>query len=224
MTAAGVHRSPPGPAPAPAATVRLVPAWLRLPLLYLVSRRVPAALAAAAGLGAVLWAALHWHWNVAGSPAAQQVVPLVIETGAAAVIAVTTYGPFGEPERATGRWLPYLRLGAAVGLTAAAAGLLAAAATAGYLPGGTLAMIRNLAGLAGLGLLSAALLGGALAWAGPMAYLLVAEGALAGGWTTPWAWPARPPHDLGGALCAVLVFTAGAAVIAVRGARESVGT
>jgi hypothetical protein len=84
-------------------------------------------------------------------------------------------------------------------------------------------MIRNLAGLAGLGLLSAALLGGALAWAGPMAYLLVAEGALAGGWTTPWAWPARPPHDLGGALCAALVFTAGVAVIAVRGARESIG-
>ncbi len=148
----------------------------------------------------------------------------MIETGAAAVIAVTTYGPFGEPERATGRWLPYLRLGAAVALAAASAGALAAGATAGYLPGGSLAMIRNLAGLAGLGLLSAAVAGGALAWAGPMAYLLVAEGALAGGWTTPWTWPARPPHDLGGALCAALAFTAGIAVIAVRGARESVGT
>ncbi len=224
MTAAGVDRSAPGPAPAPAVAARLVPAWLRLPLLYLLSRRVPAALAVAAGLAAVLWAALHWHWSVAGGRAAQQIVPLVIETGAAAVIAVTTYGPFGEPERATGRWLPYLRLGAAVGLTAAAAALLAAGATAGYLPGGTLAMIRNLAGLAGLGLLSAALLGGALAWAGPMAYLLVAEGALAGGWTTPWAWPARPPQDLGGAICAALVFIAGVAVIAARGARESVGT
>ena len=223
MTAAGVHRSPPGPAPAPAPAIRLVPAGLRLPLLYLASRRVPAALAVAAGLGATLWAALHWHWSVAGGPAAQQVVPLVIETGAAAVIALTTYGPFGEPERATGRWLPYLRLGAAVGLTAAAAGLLAAGATAGHLPGGTLAMIRDLAGLAGLGLLTAVVLGGALAWAGPMAYLLVAEAALADGWTTPWAWPARPPHDLGGALCAALVFTAGVAVIAVHGARESAG-
>ena len=223
MTTAGIHEPPPGAAP-PASTARPALAGLRLAWLYLASRRVPAALAAAAGLGAALWAALHWHWNVAGGPAAQQVVPLVIETGTAAVIAVTTYGPFGEPERATGRWLPGLRLGAAVALTAAAAGLLAAGATAGYLPGGTLGMLRNLAGLAGLGLLSAALLGGALAWAGPMAYLLVAEGALAGGWTTPWAWPARPPHDLGGALCAALVFTAGVAVITVRGARESVGT
>jgi hypothetical protein len=150
-------------------------------------------------------------------------VPLVIETGAAAVIAVTTYGPFGEPERATGRWLPFLRLGAGVLLTAAAVGALAAGATGGSLPGGTLAMLRNVAGLVGIGLLSAAVLGGALAWAGPMAYLLVAESALAAGWTTPWVWPARPPHDLGAALCAASVFTAGAAVITVRGARDRIG-
>ena len=32
-------------------------------------------------------------------------------------VAVTSHGPFGEPERATGRWLPYLRLFTAIGLT-----------------------------------------------------------------------------------------------------------
>ena len=52
-----------------------------------------------------------------------------------------------------------------------------------------------------------------------MAYLLVAEAALADGWTTPWVWPARPPHDLGGALCAAAVFAAGVAVT-VLGARD----
>jgi hypothetical protein len=224
MTAAGVHRSPPAAAPAPGRRLaRPLPGWLRRARLYLVSRRVPAALALVAGLAAVLWSALHWHWSVAGGAAAQQLVPLVIETGAAAVIAVTTYGPFGEPERATGRWLPFLRLGAGVLLTAAAVGALAAGATGGSLPGGTLAMLRNVAGLVGIGLLSAAVLGGALAWAGPMAYLLVAESALAAGWTTPWVWPARPPHDLGAALCAASVFTAGAAVITVRGARDRIG-
>ena len=41
--------------------------------------------------------------------------------------------------------------------------------------------------------------------------------------TTPWIWPARPPHDVGGALCAAVVFAAGLAVITVRGARESAG-
>ncbi len=217
MTAAGVHRPPPGAAQArPASWPAL--ASLRLAWLYLVSRRAPAAVGLLAALGALLWAALHWNWSVAGGGAAQQLVPLVIETGAAAVIAVTTYGPFGDTERATGRWLPWLRLGTAVLLTAAAAGALAAGASGGHLSGGSLAMLRNLAGMTGTGLLAAAALGGAFAWTGPMAYWLVTEGALAGSWTTPWIWPARPPHDLGGALCACGVFAAGIVAVTLLGA------
>jgi hypothetical protein len=217
VTAAGVHRPPPGAAQArPASWPAL--ASLRLAWLYLVSRRAPAAVGLLAALGALLWAALHWNWSVAGGGAAQQLVPLVIETGAAAVIAVTTYGPFGDTERATGRWLPWLRLGTAVLLTAAAAGALAAGASGGHLSGGSLAMLRNLAGMTGTGLLAAAALGGAFAWTGPMAYWLVTEGALAGSWTTPWIWPARPPHDLGGALCACGVFAAGIVAVTLLGA------
>jgi len=83
------------------------------------------------------------------------------------------------------------------------------------------ALLRNIAGITGLGLLAAVVLGGMLAWAGPLAYLLVTEVALAGNPTTSWVWPARPPHDLGGALCAAGVFAAGAVLIAVRGPRES---
>ena len=37
----------------------------------------------------------------------------------------------------------------------------------------------------------------------------------------PWIWPARPPQDFGGALCAALVFVAGVAAITVLGARDS---
>jgi hypothetical protein len=218
MTAAGVHRRPPDAAPAQAAA-RPALSGVRLAWLYLVSRRAPAAAGLLAALGALLWAALHWHWNIAGGAAAQQFIPLTIETGMAAVVAVTTYGPFGEPERATGRWLPYLRLAAAVLLTAAALGALAAGATGGYLPGGTLALLRNLAGMTGIGLLSAAALGGAFGWTGPMAYLLITEGAFAGSWTTPWEWPTRPPHDLGGALCACGVFAAGIVAVTLIGTR-----
>jgi hypothetical protein len=220
MTAAGVHQSAPGAAPAPVAGPGQ--AWLRLAWLYLVSRRVPAAAALLAGFGALLWAALHWHWSVAGGPAAAIIIPLVTEAGAAAVIAVTTYGPFGEPERATGRWLPFLRLGATVALTAAAIGALAAGSTGGELPGGFVAMARNVAGITGIGLLCAAVLGGMLAWTGPLAYLVLTETALAGGATTPWIWAGRPPHDVGGALCAGLVFAAGLVLVTVRGVRESV--
>jgi hypothetical protein len=219
MTAAGVQRSPPGAVPAPAAA-RPAVAWLRLARLYAVSRRVPAALGLLAALGCLLWAALHWRWSIAGGAAAQQFFTLSIETGAAAVIAVTTYGPFGEPERATGRWLPWLRLAAALALTAAAFGALATGATGGALPGGMLALLRDLAGLTGTGLLAAVVLGGAFGWAGPMAYLLIAFTALSQGWTTPWIWPARPPHDLGAALCASAVFAAGLVAVTVFGARD----
>jgi len=189
--------------------------------LYLVSRRVPMALALLALLGALLWSALHWHWNVAGGAAAQQFIPLTIETGAAALVAVTTYGPFGEPERAAGRWLPWLRLGAAVALTAVAFGALAAGAAAGGMPGGTPALLRNFGGMVGVGLLAAVIVGGAFSWAGPMAYLLITEGALAHRSTTPWVWPTRPPHDRGGVICACLVIAAGLVLITVRGPRES---
>jgi hypothetical protein len=222
VTAAGIHRPPPGAAQDRPASWRALAA-LRLAWLYLVSRRAPAAVALLAALGALQWAALHWNWSVAGGGAARQLVPLVIETGAAAVIAVTTYGPFGDTERATGRWLPWLRLVSALLLTAAAAGALAAAATGGHLPGGNLAMLRNLAGMTGTGLLAAAALGGAFGWTGPMAYWLVTEGALAGAWTTPWIWPARPPHDLGGALCAYGVFAAGIVAVTLLGARPGPG-
>jgi hypothetical protein len=85
-----------------------------------------------------------------------------------------------------------------------------------------LAILRNVAGLTGVGLLSAAVLGGLLAWIGPMAYAVVAEVALLQAWTSPWTWPARPPHDRGAALCAALVFVAGIAITTVRGARDAV--
>jgi hypothetical protein len=194
---------------------------LRLLCLHLASRRVPAALIALAACGAMLRVALKLHW-VQGSGASAQQLPLLIEAGTAAMIAVTNHSPFGESERATGRWLPWLRLGTAVGLTAAAVGALAAGAAAAQLPGGTLEVVRNVAGLTGVGLLSAAVLGGLLAWVGPIACLVVAEVALTSAWTSPWIFPARPPADRGAAICAALVFAVGIAIIAVRGARDSI--
>jgi hypothetical protein len=219
MTTAGIHAAPAN-ASAPISEGRPAVAAVRLVWLYLASRRAPAAVGLLAGLGALLWAALHWHWNIAGGPAARQVIPLTIEAGCASVIAVSTYGPFGEPERATGRWLPWLRLAGAVLLTAAALGALAAGARGGSLPGGSLALLRNVAGMAGTGLLAAAVVGGAFGWVGPIAYLVVTEVSLSGNPTTPWIWPARPPHDLGGALCASAVFVAGIVALTVLGPRD----
>jgi hypothetical protein len=222
---AGAAELPPGAAPArEVRPTRLPRAGLRLVRLHLASRRVPAALAAVAACAVVLRVALYWPWDTYGALQ----LPLVFEAGSAAVIAATTASPFGEPERDTGRWLPFLRLGTVLALAAAAAGALAAAGTGAHLAGGTLDVMRNVAGLTGIGLLCAAALGGSLAWTGPTAYLVVAVYALYTGWhgpalTTPWIWPARPPHDVGAAICAGLVFAAGIVVITVRGARDPVG-
>jgi hypothetical protein len=131
-----------------------------------------------------------------------------------------TYSPFGEPERATGRWLPYLRFGTAGALTGIAVGLLSAGAAAAHLPGGTLDVVRNVAGITGIGLISAAVIGGGLSWIGPMAYLVLSEDAILNAWRTPWIWPTRPSHDAGAALCAALVFVAGTAITTARGARQ----
>jgi len=97
---------------------------------------------ALAACGAALRAAVYWHWTLGGGAVAQQ-VPVLIEAGTAGLIAVATFSPFGEPERATGRWLPYLRLGSAIALTGLAAGALAAGSAAAGLSGGSLAMVRN---------------------------------------------------------------------------------
>jgi len=133
-----------------------------------------------------------------------------------------------DPERATGRRLPFLRLVVTAALTGFAVGALTAAGTGAHLSGGFLDVLRNVAGLTGIGLLYAAVLGGPLAWTGPTAYMLVGMYALYTDWhppalTTPWIWPGRPPHDAGGALCAAVVFAAGLAAITLRGARESGG-
>jgi len=196
---------------------------MRLARLHAAGRRIPVALAAIAACAVGLRITLIGHWDAYGALQ----LPLVFETGAAAAITVTTASPLGEPERVTGRWLPYLRLAAALVLTAAAAAALAAAGTGAYLAGGTLEVLRNVAGITGIGLLCAAVLGGGLAWTGPTGYLLAGVYALYTQWhgpalTTPWLWPARPAHDLGAALCAGLVFTAGIAVITIRGARDPV--
>jgi hypothetical protein len=191
-------------------------AGLRLVRLYAASRRAATFLLVLAACAVALRVALHW---LPRNGVFARQIPLIIEAGIAAVIGVTADSPFGEPERAAGRWLPYLRLAVALALAGAAFGALAAGSAAQHLDGGTLGLLRDLAGFVGLGFLTGAVLGGALAWIGPIGYLAITLPTLAGHWTTPWLWPDRPPHDRGAAICAGLVFAAGLAVVTVRGAR-----
>ena len=216
MTTAGVGRRARQMSSAPTRGAGRFLAGLRLVRLYAASRRVATCLIVLIACAIALRTALHWLPRT-GVYARQ--IPLTIEAGAAAVIGVTADSPFGEPERVAGRWLPYLRLAAAVALTSAALGLLAAGSASQHLAGGTVGLLRDLAGFTGLAFVTGSVAGGALAWIGPLGYLGITLPALTGHWATPWLWPARPPHDRGAAICAGLVFAAGLAVVTVRGAR-----
>jgi hypothetical protein len=223
MTAADLRKPPPGTAPEAPAPRRwqALEAGLRLTHLHLASRRVPSGLAVLAVCGAALWAVLRWHWTV-GSGTGAQSIPVILEAGAASVVMVVTRSPFGESERPVGRWLPYLRLGVTVAMTAAAVGALAAgSAIAGGLDGGVLDLLRNVAGFTGIGLVLATVIGAGLAWTGPLAHMVVAEFAILESWTTPLVWPARPPHDRGSAICAALVFAVGLVAITIRGSCDT---
>jgi len=201
------------------------PSWtgMRLARLHAASRRIPGALAAIAACAVGLRIALIGHWDTYGALQ----LPLLFETAAVTIISATTASSLGEPERVTGRWLPYLRLATALTLGAVAVGALSAAGTGAHLAGGTLDVLRNVAGLTGIGLLCAAALGARLAWVGPVAYFLVGAYGLYTQWhhpamTTPWIWPARPQDDLGATICAALVFAAGMTAVALLGARDPV--
>ena len=214
MTAAEVLNPP----AAPLGTARRFSAGIRLAWFHLRTRRVPAGILALAACAVVLRAALHWHWTFNSGPYAQQ-IPLIIEAGAAAAIAVTAHSPFGEAERATGRWLPYLRLLTAVGLTGLAIALPQLGVTGGSLNEGVLVLARNVIGITGIGLLCSLVTGGLLAWTLPMGYMAFCQYALLEAWTAPWTWPTRPPADRGAWICACAVFAAGLLLFTIQGPR-----
>jgi hypothetical protein len=215
MTATAGVLKPPA---APAGTLGRLRAGVRLVWLHQRSRHVPAGILALAVCGGALHAALHWHWTFNSGPPAQQ-IPLIIEAGAAAAIAVTAHGPFGETERATGRWLPYLRLFAAAGMCGLAIALLALGAAGQSLNEGILVLARNVIGITGIGLLCSLVTGGLLAWTLPMGYMAFCQYALLQAWRAPWTWPVRPPADRGAWIWACGVFAVGLLLFTVRGPR-----
>ena len=214
MTAAEILKSP----AAPAGTTWRGPYGVPLVWLHLRSRRVPAGILALAACGALLHAALHWHWAFNSGPYAQQ-IPLIIEAGAAAVIAVTAHSPFGETERSAGRWLPYLRLFAAAGMCGLAIALLQLGAVGESLNEGVLVLASNVIGITGIGLLCSLVTGSLLAWTLPMGYIAFCQYALLQAWTDPWTWPVRPPADRGAWICTSAVFAAGLLLFTIRGPR-----
>jgi hypothetical protein len=211
--------------PRPAATRTAWPrsSVARLGWLHLRSRRVRSAVMALAVCGVVLWLALTHHWWLGKGPSE---LPIVIEGAAAAIIAVTTHSPFGEPERVTSRWLTFLRLSMALALCGAAIGVLALAAAVAwnphagvYLTSGVLSVAENVMGFAGVGLLFSLVTGGLLAWTGPLGFMAICQFALIADYSEPLTWAARPATDRGGWITATVVCTIGLAAFTIKGPR-----
>lgn len=131
---------------------------------------------------------------------------MIVEAGAAAVIAVTTHGPFGEVERVTSRWLPAMGLLAAAGMCGLAILALQLGVTGESLNDGILVLARNVICFAGLGMACSLVTGGLLAWVLPLGYMAFCQYALTEAWTAPWTWPARPPADRGGWIATMTVL------------------
>jgi hypothetical protein len=204
---------------------RHVPAAVRLAWLYVRSRRVLSALIALLACGLALWAALKFHWWYGTGNAADE-LPNLLEACAAAIIGVTTHSPFGEPERATGRWLPFLRPALVLALCGAAIGFLAAGAAIASDPRagvglvhGLLPVERNLLGFTGVALLCSLVIGGLLSWIGPLAYVGICQCAAIANYSEPLTWASRPPADRGGWIAAMVVFALGLAAFTIRGPR-----
>jgi hypothetical protein len=213
VTAADVLK-PAGFPGTPTGMAGRLPAGIWLAWLHLRTRRVPAAIVALAACGVLLRAVLHW--KTSSDP---QQFPVIVEAGAAAVIAVTAHGPFGEVERATGRWLPVMRLLAAAGMCGLAIFALQLGVVGGNLNEGILVLARNVIGFTGLGLACSLVTGGLLAWVLPLGYMAFCQYALIEAWSAPWTWPARPPSDRGGWIAAATVLTVALLAYTLRGPR-----
>jgi hypothetical protein len=219
MTVTDVER------PQPAAVAWRLPSAARLAWLHLRSRRVPGALVALLGCGVALWASLNYHWWLGTGSAAYE-LPMILQGCAAGIIAVTAHSPFGEPERATGRWLPLLRAGLVLALCGAAIGFFAFGAAAAYHPrdgvylvGGMFPVVRNVLGMTAIGLIFSLVTGGLIAWTGPLAFTAISQFALIANYSEPLTWPTRPPTDRGGWIAAMVVFAAGLTAYTIRGPR-----
>jgi hypothetical protein len=221
MTVTDIEKPPPGAAPAG----RHVSASVRLAWLHLRSRRAPSGLLALLACGVALWASLRYHWWLGTGNAADE-LPMILQGCAAGIIAVSAHSPFGEPEVATGRRLPLLRAGLVLALCAAAIGFFALAAAAApnpragvYLAGGILPVVRNVAGMTGIGVIFCLVAGAQIAWIGPLAFTAISQFALVANYSEPLTWPTRPPADRGGWIAALVVFAVGLIVFTVRGPR-----
>jgi hypothetical protein len=183
----------------------------RLLQLHLRSRQAPGALVLIAAIAVALRACQPWTRGVGVMP---RMLALLLTVAAAAVIATSSHSPFGEPERVS-HPLPRLRLTHVLALLAVAVAALGLAHSDH--PG---IVVRNVAGLTGIALLTATITGGHLAWTAPLGYVVLCGGAMDLREESLWTWPALAANNHTAIVIAVVLLAAGITAITMAGARD----
>lgn len=189
----------------------------RLIRLHLNSRQTPRALILLAAIAVILRAS---HPVTKDTNLHAQVTLMLVTVAAAAVIAASTRTPFGEPEHTASSSLPTLRLAHLTILTATTTATLAIAACTATYGMSAPAIMRNAAGLTGMALLTAALLGAHLAWTAPLGYVMYCGAQLDQQVSNLWTWPTQPTSDHTATGVAAALLVAGITAVTLTGARD----
>ncbi len=195
---------------------------MKLWYLHLRSRTVGWAALALIAIGGLTGL---WLSQLEQPGTALRLLLVVMPLAVAVVIGASLRNPFGELEASASYPVPLLRLGHLAGLLALSIMALGVSVRVGAAAGIEGQVLRNLAGFAGLALLSVPVLGSRLSWIVPLACGVLAfwMGASVPGEAVWWAWPLQPGDDrvaLGTALLLLAIGLAGAVLAGARDRRE----
>ena len=140
----------------------------------------------------------------------------------ACLVGLSTRSPFTEFEQSVARPMAMLRL---CGILAVLfLSMLGVGMATWHLPGSVSggAALRNLLGLSGLALLTAAFTGSRTSWVLPCSCVVTTLSLSTGSSDGLWAWLLRPNNDLDALAVALTLAAVGAAAVALRGAPEAV--
>lgn len=199
---------------------------MRLLLLFLRTRQTGIAILTIAAVGVFIVIAHGWLFQpseLGRGDLALIPVALLFPLISASVIAIATDSPIGELELTMDRSLPRLRsthlaILAGVGVPSA----LGVAAAWDHADA-EFVVLRNLAGLIGIALLSAWLIGGRLSWIPPLVFamLSVVMGRGSAGEAASWAWTVLPGRDETALLTTTGLLIVGAGLLIWEGARTT---
>jgi hypothetical protein len=192
--------------------------WLTL---YLRSRRVPVALAAAVGCIAAMWS-LWTVFSDIRDVGVQMVILTILLT--VATLTATLAGPDDALEHTGALPWPPRRAAHLLGALTTVLGMLLATLMTGARFGPAWLVVRDTAGLLGLTALGAATVGAARSWFPPLAWTLTAVTVSLPNtaWVHILTWQAQAPDNVPAALIAGLLAAAGLVMYAALGpARRS---